>query len=200
MGHLSADAILTVVGQYEGLRVYPIAVFLSEALGAPVIESLRLCVMWISRSIPDSLEKGFDSLYFAFLPWRSLAGLLGLALFPSCLSSDVSLESPSLTTLSRTAVLFPIQVVSKPLSTLFSLWSSCLRIWFRLSPLLQHEFPECTDPVSSSSCTPLPRARLADSRCSMNVSHEGLQVSLTFAEGASWGQVDEPVGGSPSEG
>ena len=81
MGHLSADAVLTVVGQYEGLRVYPIAVFLSEALGAPVIESLRLCVIWTSRSIPDSLEKGFGSLYFAFLPWRSLAGLLGLALF-----------------------------------------------------------------------------------------------------------------------
>lgn len=36
MGHLSVDAVLTVMGQYEGLHVYPLAVFLSEALGAPV--------------------------------------------------------------------------------------------------------------------------------------------------------------------
>lgn len=124
----------------------------------------------------------------------------GSCFVSSCLSSDVSLESPSLATLSRTEVLFPIQVVSKPLSMLVFLSSSCLCIWLRLSPLLQHEFPECTDPVSFSSCTPLPRACLANSRCSVNVSHEGLQVSLRFAEGASWGELDEPVRGSPSVG
>ena len=69
------------MGQYQGLHVYPIAAFLSEALGAPVAESLRLCVIWIPGSVLDPLEKGFSSLYFAFLPWKSLAGLLGLALF-----------------------------------------------------------------------------------------------------------------------
>ena len=70
------------MGQYQGLHVYPIAAFLSEALGAPVAESLRLRVIWIPGSVLDPLEKGFSSLYFAFLPWKSLAGLLGLALFP----------------------------------------------------------------------------------------------------------------------
>lgn len=34
----------------------------------------------------------------------------------------------------------------------------------------------------------------------MNALHEGLQVSLTFAQGALWGEADELVRGSPSVG
>ena len=182
--------------------VFTHVAFLCEALGVPVAESLRLCVMWIPGSVPDPLEKGFSSLYFAFLPWKSLAGLLGLALFPSCLSSDVaSLESSSLTTLSKTAVLFPpFRLFPSPFPCFASLQSNCLCIWCHLSPLLQREFPECMDPVSSSFCTLLPRACLANSWCSVNALHEGLQVSLTVAQGALRGEADELVRGSPSVG
>ena len=121
--------------------------------------------------------------------------LLGfwVLLYFHCLSSDVaSLESSSLTTLPKTAVLFPpFRLFPSVFPCFASLRSNCLCIWFHLSPLLQREFPECVDPVSSSSCTPLPRACLANSRCSVSALHEGLQVSLMVAQGALRGEADE---------
>lgn len=76
---------------YKGLRVYPIAVFLSEALGAPVIESLRLCEMWTRRTIPDPLEKHFGPLYFAFLHGKALVGFWALLPHFHLVSSLLSL-------------------------------------------------------------------------------------------------------------